>query len=130
MKELKIDWLDECLKCGSSIHTVKTENGSQKWLYDGDTVKCDCGQAGEIETDGECAWVNWDEEPPMINLELAKDIRESLAAHKIGGARYIMSSEEVELAYEVFNDYIMRNDEASVDVKLPFDVIQSLKEVS
>ena len=63
-------------------------------------------------------------------LELAKDIVESLAAHKIGGARYIMSSEEVELAYEVFNDYIARNDEASVDVKLPFDVIQSLKEVS
>lgn len=55
-------------------------------------------------------------------LELAKDIRESLAAHKIGGARYIMSSEEVELAYEVLNDYIARNDEASVDVKLPFEV--------
>ncbi len=66
----------------------------------------------------------------MINLELAKDIRESLAAHEIGGARYIMSSEEVELAYEIINDYIARNDEASVDVKLPFDVIQSLKEVS
>lgn len=122
MKELKIDWLDECLKCGSSIHTVKTENGSQKWLYDGDTVKCDCGQAGEIETDGECAWVNWDEEPTKINLELVIDIRESLAARKIGGAHYIMSSEEVELAYEVFNDYIARNDEASVDVELPFDV--------
>lgn len=66
----------------------------------------------------------------MINLELAKDIRESLAARKIGGAHYIMSSEEVELAYEVFNEYIARNDEASVDVELPFDVIQSLREVS
>lgn len=66
----------------------------------------------------------------MINLELAKDIRESLAARKISGAHYIMSSKEVELAYEVFNDYIARNDEASVDVELPFDVIQSLKEVS
>ena len=63
-------------------------------------------------------------------LEQAKDLLESLAARKIGGAHYIMSSEEVELAYEVFNDYIARNDEASVDVKLPFDVIQSLKEVS
>ena len=58
----------------------------------------------------------------MINLELAKDIRESLAARKIGGARYIMSSEEVDVAYEIFNDYIVRNDDASVDVKLPFDV--------
>ena len=58
----------------------------------------------------------------MINLELVIDIRESLAARKIGGSHYIMSSEEVELAYEVFNDYIARNDEAGVDVKLPFDV--------
>ena len=65
----------------------------------------------------------------MSILELAKDIRESLAAHKIGGARYIMSSEEVDVAYEVFNDYIARNDEASVDVKLPFEVIQGLREV-
>ena len=63
-------------------------------------------------------------------LEQAKDLIESLAARKIGGAHYIMSSEEVELAYEVFNDYIARNDEASVDVELPFDVIQSLREVS
>jgi len=66
----------------------------------------------------------------MINLELAKDIRESLAARKIGGIGIELNSEETELAYEVFNDYIMRNDEASVDAKLPFDVIQSLKEVS
>ncbi|OTG95099.1 hypothetical protein B9T24_10120 [Acinetobacter sp. ANC 4654] len=58
----------------------------------------------------------------MINIELAKDIRESLSARKIGGAHYIMSSEEVELAYEIFNDYIVRNDDASVDVQLPFDV--------
>ena len=66
----------------------------------------------------------------MINLELAKDIRESLAAHKIGGTGYQLSSEENDLVYEILNDYIARNDEASVDVKLPFDVIQSLKEVS
>ena len=66
----------------------------------------------------------------MINLELAKDIRESLAARKIGGIGIELNSEETELAYEVFNDYIMRNDEASVDAKLPFDVIQSLGEVS
>ena len=63
-------------------------------------------------------------------LELAKDLLESLAARKIGGIGYQLSSEENDLAYEVFNDYIARNDEASVDVKLPFDVIQSLKEVS
>ena len=63
-------------------------------------------------------------------LEQAKDLLESLAARKIGGTGYLMNSEDVNLAYEVFNDYIARNDEASVDVELPFDVIQSLKEVS
>ena len=63
-------------------------------------------------------------------LEQAKDLLESLAARKIGGIGYQLSSEENDLAYEVFNDYIARNDEASVDVKLPFDVIQSLGEIS
>jgi len=66
----------------------------------------------------------------MINLELAKDIRESLAARKIGGIGIELNSEEAELAYEIFNDYIVRNDEAGVDVELPFDVIQSLGEIS
>ena len=63
-------------------------------------------------------------------LELAKDLLESLAARKIGGAHYIMSSEDVNLAYEVFNDYVMRNELKGVDVKLPFTVLQSLWEVS
>ena len=63
-------------------------------------------------------------------LEQAKDLIESLAARKIGGAHYIMSSEEVELAYEVFNDYVERNEVKGVDVKLPFEVIKDLKEVS
>lgn len=68
----------------------------------------------------------------MINqkLEQAKDLIESLAARKIGGAHYIMSSEEVDLAYEVFNDYIMRNEVKGIDVKLPFTILQSLGEVS
>lgn len=66
----------------------------------------------------------------MINLELAKDIRESLAARKIGGTGIELNSEEAEIAYEIFNDYIVRNDEAGVDVELPFDVIQSLGEIS
>ena len=63
----------------------------------------------------------------MINIELAKDIRESLAARKIGGAHYIMSSEEVDLAYEVFNDYVERNEVKGVDVKLPFEVCLGAK---
>ena len=55
-------------------------------------------------------------------LELAKDITESLAARKIGGTGYQLSSEENDLVYEILNDYIMRNDQPSIDVKLPFDV--------
>ena len=66
----------------------------------------------------------------MINLELAKDIRESLAARVIGKAGSQFNSEETEQLYHIVNDYIARNDEASVDVKLPFDVIQSLRDVS
>jgi hypothetical protein len=63
-------------------------------------------------------------------LEQAKDIRESLAARKIGGTGTQFNSEETELLYHIVDDYIARNDEASVDVKLPFNVIQSLREVS
>jgi len=61
-------------------------------------------------------------------LEQIKDIRESLAVRKIGGTSIELNSEETKLAYEVFSDYVERNDKASVDVKLPFEVIQSLKE--
>ena len=63
-------------------------------------------------------------------LEQAKDLIESLAARKIGGTHYIMNSEEVDLAYEVFNDYVMRNEVKGVDVKLPFEVVLSLGGIS
>ena len=62
-------------------------------------------------------------------LEQAKDLIESLAARKIGGTGYIMNSEDVNLAYEVFNDYVERNEVKGVDVKLPFTILQSLREV-
>ena len=55
-------------------------------------------------------------------LEQAKDLIESLAARKIGGTGSQFDSEETEQLYHIVNDYIARNDEASVDVKLPFEV--------
>ena len=55
-------------------------------------------------------------------LEQAQDLIESLAARTIGNTGYLMNSEEAELAYEVFNDYVERNELKGVDVKLPFDV--------
>lgn len=63
-------------------------------------------------------------------LEQAKDLLESLAARKIGGTGYLMNGEEAELTYEVFNDYVARNEVKGVDVKLPFTILQSLGEVS
>ena len=63
-------------------------------------------------------------------LELAKDLRESLAARKIGSTGIELNREEADLAYEVFNDFIISNDQPNVDVKLPFTILQSLKEVS
>lgn len=63
-------------------------------------------------------------------LEQAKDLLESLVARKIGGTGIELNSEEVDLAYEVFNDYVMRNELKGVDVKLPFTILQSLWEVS
>ena len=58
----------------------------------------------------------------MINLELAKDIRESLSARVIGKTGSQFNREETEQLYHIVNDYIARNDEESVDVKLPFEV--------
>ena len=63
-----------------------------------------------------------------MDIELAKDLIESLAARKIGGTGIELNSKEVDLAYEVFNDYVARNEIKGVDVKLPFEVIQILKE--
>ncbi|MBE9400432.1 hypothetical protein IQR32_03575 [Acinetobacter albensis] len=63
-------------------------------------------------------------------LEQAKDLIESLAARKIGGTGIELNSEEVDLAYEVFNDYVERNEVKGVDAKLPFTILQSLRGVS
>lgn len=68
----------------------------------------------------------------MINqkLEQAKDLLESLVVRTIGGTGIELNSEETDLAYEVFNDYVERNEVKGVDVKLPFTILQSLREVS
>lgn len=56
-KELLIDWL-ECPDCGKQDTLVKTERGNHSRLYLGDKTICmECGKDGEIETDGENAWV-------------------------------------------------------------------------
>lgn len=64
------------------------------------------------------------------DLEFAKDIRESLAPRVIGKTGAELNSEEVAMIYHIVSDFIFRNDEPSVDMKLPLTVIQSLREVS
>ena len=65
-------------------------------------------------------------------LEIAKDFAEDLAPHVISqtGTVKTLTAEQVSALYYIAVDFWMRNDEANVDGELPFDVIQSLKEVS
>lgn len=59
-KIIEIDWLGACPVCDCSEHKVHTNDGSEDWLYSGDVVECgECGHEGEIDADGESAWVDW-----------------------------------------------------------------------
>ena len=56
-RAIEIDWLD-CPDCGKKDTIVYSEKGNRQRLYDGDKTVClECGKEGEIETDGENAWV-------------------------------------------------------------------------
>jgi NADH:ubiquinone oxidoreductase subunit E len=64
MKTLVIDWLTPCPNCGNKTAHVKTEHGSNDFLFDGDSVSCmsACGMKGVIEIfDTDSADVIWDE---------------------------------------------------------------------
>ncbi|MGF1760611.1 hypothetical protein L4D76_22345 [Photobacterium sagamiensis] len=68
MKKLNVNWLT-CDICNSNNIEVKTEKGNDEWLYDGDSAKClDCCTTGAIETDGESAWFEVDEEAKNVQL--------------------------------------------------------------
>ena len=56
-----VEWLDNCPKCGHGQAAVTT-SGQVDNLWSGDQVTCmKCGHCGEIEADGENAWVEWDD---------------------------------------------------------------------
>lgn len=59
---VKADWLDNCPKCGNEEAAVTTQGYGGQTLWSGDQVTCmKCGHCGEIDADGENAWVEWDE---------------------------------------------------------------------
>ncbi|MBH2890547.1 hypothetical protein I5Q39_02235 [Serratia marcescens] len=59
---VSVGWLDDCPACGHGIASVTGSGIDNNWLHFGDAVLCDkCGHAGEIDVDGENAWVDWEE---------------------------------------------------------------------
>ena len=65
-------------------------------------------------------------------LEIAKDFAEDLAPYVISKTSTVktLTAEHVSALYHIAVDFWMRNDEPNVNVKLPFEVLKSLREVS
>ena len=65
-------------------------------------------------------------------LEIAKDFAEDLTPHVISqtGTVKTFTAEQVSALYHIAVDFLLLNEEASVDVELPIDVVKSLGEVS
>lgn len=59
-RTVSVNWLDDCPICGHGQAAVTTR-GYTETLWSGDQVTCmKCGNNGEIDADGENAWVEWD----------------------------------------------------------------------
>ncbi|WP_349926947.1 hypothetical protein ABJ384_09300 [Acinetobacter sp. A1-4-2] len=67
----------------------------------------------------------------MDILEIAKNFVEDLAPHVTSqtGTVKILTAEQVSALYYIAVYFWMRNDEPNVNVKLPFEVLQSLREM-
>lgn len=65
-------------------------------------------------------------------VEIAKDLTEALAPYVISGkgAKMELNSESVSVIYHSLVGFTSRNEQSNVDMKLPFSVLQSLREVS
>lgn len=66
MSEVQKEWKRYdgavCLKCGSTPE-VLTKSTKNDWVYDGEKARCpECGLEGQVETDGECADIYWDDD--------------------------------------------------------------------
>jgi hypothetical protein len=72
---------------------------------------------------------------PMTNeemVEIAKDLTEALAPYIISGdgAKLELNSKGVKVIYHSLVGFTSQHELKGVDVKLPFDVLQSLREMS
>ena len=65
-------------------------------------------------------------------VEIAKDLTEALAPYVISGkgAKMELNSESISVIYHSLVGFTSRNEQSNVDMKLPFEVLQSLREVS
>ena len=65
-------------------------------------------------------------------VEVAKDLTEALAPYIISGdgVKLELNSKDVNVIYHSLVGFTSRNDEPNVNVKLPFEVLKSLREVS
>lgn len=59
---VEVDWLDKCPGCNNGTARVTGWSVTPEALWAGDKVVCSkCGHKGEIDADGDNAWVEWDE---------------------------------------------------------------------
>lgn len=56
-----VGWLDNCPNCSNDKVSVTGWSVSPDTLWAGDEAVCTkCGHKGEIDAEGENAWVEWD----------------------------------------------------------------------
>lgn len=59
---VSVTWLEKCPKCQGDKVNVTGWSVTADALWSGDEAVCaKCGHKGEIDADGENAWVDWDE---------------------------------------------------------------------
>ena len=64
---VEVEWLDDCPKCRHNKAKVIGWSVTTHSLWAGDEAVCaKCGHKGEIDADGENAWVEWNEGDGMV----------------------------------------------------------------
>lgn len=59
-RKLNINWLGRCIVCGSENSVVKTESGSEDFLFEKDEITCaGCGHQGLVVVENNVAYAIW-----------------------------------------------------------------------